>query len=170
MLCAQAWKPGSQHAGEKRGVAGLLLGPKPHPHHSMLGESSREAQSGRRLLPPASRALCQAKRAPTAALPSGCLAAQAKRWAEGIRVPASLAGQGSTTARGILRLCGSLNWGSGETCRNLNWAVNPPPAVLHPGQPRGFLCLLELHHSVCSCAFLTPKGKNWKMNASCFFF
>ena len=22
----QAWKPGSQHAGEKRGVAGLLLG------------------------------------------------------------------------------------------------------------------------------------------------
>ena len=26
MLCAQAWKPGSQHAGEKRGVAGLLLG------------------------------------------------------------------------------------------------------------------------------------------------
>ena len=25
-LCAQAWKPGSQHAGEKRGVAGLLLG------------------------------------------------------------------------------------------------------------------------------------------------
>ena len=26
MLCAQAWKPGSQHAGEKRGVAGLFLG------------------------------------------------------------------------------------------------------------------------------------------------
>ena len=26
MLWAQAWKPGSQHAGEKRGVAGLLLG------------------------------------------------------------------------------------------------------------------------------------------------
>ena len=26
VLCAQAWKPGSQHAGEKRGVAGLLLG------------------------------------------------------------------------------------------------------------------------------------------------
>ena len=25
-LCAQAWKPSSQHAGEKRGVAGLLLG------------------------------------------------------------------------------------------------------------------------------------------------
>ena len=25
-ICAQAWKPGSQHAGEKRGVAGLLLG------------------------------------------------------------------------------------------------------------------------------------------------
>ena len=25
-LGAQAWKPGSQHAGEKRGVAGLLLG------------------------------------------------------------------------------------------------------------------------------------------------
>ena len=26
MGCAQAWKPGSQHTGEKRGVAGLLLG------------------------------------------------------------------------------------------------------------------------------------------------
>ena len=26
VLCAQAWKPSSQHAGEKRGVAGLLLG------------------------------------------------------------------------------------------------------------------------------------------------
>ena len=26
-VCAQAWKPSSQHAGEKRGVAGLLLGP-----------------------------------------------------------------------------------------------------------------------------------------------
>ena len=37
--------------------------------------------------------------------PSGCLAAQNKRWAEGIRVPAPLAGRGSTTARWILRLC-----------------------------------------------------------------
>ena len=36
---------------------------------------------------------------------SACLAAQTKRWAEGIRVPAPLAGRGSTTARGILRLC-----------------------------------------------------------------
>ena len=35
----------------------------------------------------ASRALCQAKRAPRAAFPSGCLAAQTKRWAQGIRVP-----------------------------------------------------------------------------------
>ena len=26
MLCAQAWKPSPQHAGEKRGVADLLLG------------------------------------------------------------------------------------------------------------------------------------------------
>ena len=26
VLCAQAWKPSSQHAGETRGVAGLLLG------------------------------------------------------------------------------------------------------------------------------------------------
>ena len=34
----------------------------------------------------------QAKRAPRAAFPSGCLAAQTKRWAEGIRVPAPLAG------------------------------------------------------------------------------
>ena len=25
-LSAQAWKPSSQHAGDKRGVAGLLLG------------------------------------------------------------------------------------------------------------------------------------------------
>ena len=31
--------------------------------------------------------------------------AQTKPWAEGIRVPAPLAGRGSTTARGILRLC-----------------------------------------------------------------
>ena len=31
--------------------------------------------------------LCQATRAPRAAFPSGCLAAQTKRWAEGIRVP-----------------------------------------------------------------------------------
>ena len=42
--------------------------------------------------PPANRALCQAKRAPRAAFPSACLAAQTKRWAEGIRVPAPLAG------------------------------------------------------------------------------
>ena len=55
--------------------------------------------------PPASRALCQAKRAPRAAFPGACLAAQAKRWAEGIRVPGPLAGGGSTTARGKLRLC-----------------------------------------------------------------
>ena len=39
-------------------------------------------------------ALCQAKRAPRAAFPSGCLAAQKNRWAEGIRVPAPLAGRG----------------------------------------------------------------------------
>ena len=43
------------------------------------------------------RALCQAKRAPRAAFPSGCLAAQTKRWAEGIRVPAPLAGGGTQT-------------------------------------------------------------------------
>ena len=42
----------------------------------------------------ASRALCQAKRAPRAAFPSGCLATQTKRWAEGIRVPGPLAGGG----------------------------------------------------------------------------
>ena len=36
---------------------------------------------------------CQAKRAPRAAFPSGCLAAQIKRWAEGIRVPGPLAGK-----------------------------------------------------------------------------
>ena len=36
---------------------------------------------------PASRAVCQAKRAPRAAFPSGCLAAQTKRWAEGCRRP-----------------------------------------------------------------------------------
>ena len=44
--------------------------------------------------PPPSRALCQAKRAPRAAFPSGSLAAQTKRWAEGIRVPGPLAGGG----------------------------------------------------------------------------
>ena len=47
--------------------------------------------------PPASRALCQAKRAPRAAFPSGCLAAQTKRWAEGSRVPAPLADLNSPT-------------------------------------------------------------------------
>ena len=35
--------------------------------------------------PPASRALCQAKRAPRAAFPSGCLAAQTKRWVTFLR-------------------------------------------------------------------------------------
>ena len=35
MLCAQAWKPGSQHAGEKRGVAGLLLGRTQRPQPSL---------------------------------------------------------------------------------------------------------------------------------------
>ena len=34
----------------------------------------------------ASRALCLAKRAPRAAFPSACLAAQTKRWAEGIKI------------------------------------------------------------------------------------
>ena len=38
MLCAQAWKPSSQHAGEKRGVAGLLLEVTP--------ECSWEAEQG----------------------------------------------------------------------------------------------------------------------------
>ena len=38
---------------------------------------------------------------------SSRVAAQTKRWAEGIRVPGPLAGGGSTTARGILRLCGA---------------------------------------------------------------
>ena len=67
---------------------------------------------------PASRALCQAKRAPRAAFPSGCLAAQTQRWAEGIRVPGPLAGRGSTTARGILRLCpASMRTESASTLR-----------------------------------------------------
>ena len=30
MLCAQAWKPSSQHAGEKRGVADPLLALAPY--------------------------------------------------------------------------------------------------------------------------------------------
>ena len=38
-------------------------------------------------------------------IPKRLLAAQTKRWAEGLRVPAPLPGRGSTTARGILRLC-----------------------------------------------------------------
>ena len=173
MLWAQAWKPGSQHAGEKRGVAGLLLGRTERAARAaelQLCAQARERRApAERLLwpgraspsapqllafspgkeqaagvwetclapgwpqlrsglpfgprsqaslqkaqgpgvcklpkPPASRALCQAKRAPRAAFPSGCLAAQTKRWAEGSRVPAPLPGRGSTTARGILRLC-----------------------------------------------------------------
>ena len=52
--------------------------------------------------PPASRALCQAKGAPRAAFPSGCLAAQTKRWAEGIRVPAPLPGRASPSASQLL--------------------------------------------------------------------
>ena len=41
MLCAQAWKPGSQHAGEKRGVAGLLLGrTERHFSLSCIGEGN----------------------------------------------------------------------------------------------------------------------------------
>ena len=51
--------------------------------------------------PPASRALCQAKRAPRAAFPSGCLAAQTKRWAEGIS-------QGSHVSMRVAR--GSASW------------------------------------------------------------
>ena len=39
--------------------------------------------SGKLPKPPASRALCHAKRGPRAAFPSSCLAAQTKRWAEG---------------------------------------------------------------------------------------
>ena len=48
--------------------------------------------------------LSQATRTPSARLtvPRATLP---KRWAEGIRVPGPLAGGGSTTARGILRLC-----------------------------------------------------------------
>ena len=52
MLCAQAWKPSSQHAGEKRGVAGLLLG---------RTESLGKLKAGQRLdaTIPGSTALCQ---------------------------------------------------------------------------------------------------------------
>ena len=76
---------------------------------------------------------CQAKRAPRAAFPSGCLAAQTKRWAEGIRVPGPLAGGGSTTARGKLRLCPA------SAClRKFHWrrAGQPTPAFL-PGESHG---------------------------------
>ena len=82
-------------------ASGLPFGPRSH-------ASLQKAQGPgvcKLPKPPASRALCQAKRAPRAAFPSGCLAAQTKRWAEGIRVPAPLAGGGSTTARRILHLC-----------------------------------------------------------------
>ena len=37
MLCAQAWKPGSEHAREKRGVAGLLLGRTERAAFSIMG-------------------------------------------------------------------------------------------------------------------------------------
>ena len=66
-------------------------------HHCRFSSSSVPA--------PRLFSLHQAKRAPRAAFPSGCLAAQTKRWAEGIRVQGPLAGGGSTTARGKLRLC-----------------------------------------------------------------
>ena len=56
----------------------------------MLGGIGGKKRRGQH---PASRALCQAKRAPRAAFPSGCLAAQTKRWVEGIRVTAPLVGR-----------------------------------------------------------------------------
>ena len=46
--------------------------------------------------PPASRALCQAKRAPRAAFPSSCLAAQTKRWAPGQNTSRISASPGGT--------------------------------------------------------------------------
>ena len=72
--------------------------------------------------PPASRALCQAKRAPRAAFPSGCFAAQTKRWAEGIRVPAPLAG---------LRIFRAVKL----FCKTLQWCIN---VIIHLPQPRDY--------------------------------
>ena len=57
----------------------------PQPLSSLRRTGNWASRPGHRALArPASRALCQAKRAPRAAFPSGCLAAQTKRWAEGI--------------------------------------------------------------------------------------
>ena len=67
--------------------------------------------------PPASRALCQAKRAPRAALPSGCLAAQTKRWAEGIRVPQATAPDPIST----------VFWASAPPCLPLLSSLEPAP-------------------------------------------
>ena len=66
MLCAQAWKPGSQHAGEKRGVAGLLLGRTEPKSESGLVCEAREV----RLLPAG-----PASAAPGGSVQSACLQA-----------------------------------------------------------------------------------------------
>ena len=65
---------------------------------------------------------------------------------------------------------GSLNWGSGGTCRNLSWAVTPPPAVLHPGPPRGFLCCFNYITPFLVVLFSPQKEKlgKWVLHASSF--
>ena len=46
-----AWKiPWMEEPDRLQSMGSQRVGPKPHPHDSTLGESSREAQSGRRLL------------------------------------------------------------------------------------------------------------------------
>ena len=58
--------------------------------------------------------LYQAKRAPRAAFPSACLATQTKRWAEGIRVPAPLAGGGTQILYPLTR--GLSLWSTALLC------------------------------------------------------
>ena len=119
--------------------------------------------------PPATRALCQAKRAPRAAFPSGFLAAQTKCWAEGIRVPAPLAGGGSSTAGEILRVCPEIACQTGLLgallqsrdlsmwCEAFPCAFSPSTAPVQGNQP----LIRELQAVLCSLprAGSTPFAK-----------
>ena len=119
--------------------------------------------------PPATRALCQTKRAPRAAFPRGCLAAQTKRCAEGIRVPVPLAAGGSSTAGVILRVCPESACQTGLLgallqCRDLSMcceafpcAFSPSTAPVQGNQP----LIRELQAVLCSLprAGSTPFAK-----------
>ena len=59
---------------------------------------------------------------PASVKESACQCTQTKRWAEGSRVPAPLAGGGSTTARGLLRLCPESAAGAASGGLESSWA------------------------------------------------